>query len=330
MVVIYREEDADLQVLAGRKIGVIGYGNLGRPIALNLRDSGLDVIVGLRELTPDRLEEVTEDGFAALEVGEVVDRADILLLLVPDEVLPEVFIDQIAGRLRRGHTLILASGYNVRYNNIEAPSFVDVGLIAPRTFGPAVRARYLNAEGFFSFVAVAQDASGQIWPTMLALALAMGSLRKGALELTIEQETEIDLFIQQAVLPGVYRILTAAAGLLLNRGYPPEAVMLDLAMSGELIDYLQNAGDAGLIGALRQVSLTEQYGVLSRAARLDEMKLERQMERSLEEILDGGFQKEWSREYSRGYPNLLKWLASQEKLELWELEQETLNLLRRV
>lgn len=327
MTVMYYEEDADLRVLENQAIGVLGYGGLGRSIALNLRDSGLQVRLGL---LPGESRAVAEaDSWTTIQtIDEVVRQTQIIMPLIPDELMPEIYLDQISPNLKRGHSLIFASGYTVAFGFIEPPSFVDVGLIAPRTLSASVRERYLNGEGFYSFVAAGQDASGNIWQTILALAKAIGSLRAGAVEITMEQEAELDLFMQQAILPAFHRIMTTAARLLLETGYPPEAAMLDLYISGELNDYMASAAEAGLMHALRLSTLTGQFGIFSRLERFNELKLERLMEITLDEIRNGTFAREWAREYADGYPRLRKLLKQQEQLELWDMEQQTIELLQ--
>lgn len=326
MTVVYYEDDGDLEVLRGKAIGIIGYGSLGRPIALNLRDSGMIVRVAVR--TGEARELAQLDGLVPASIEKVVRETAILLLMLPDEVMPGVYLEKISPNLTRGHTLIFASGYNIAFGYIEPPPFVDVGLIAPRTIGQAVRQRYKSGEGFYSFVGVGQDASGNLWALVLALAKAIGSLRAGAIEITIEQEAEMDLFIQQAILPVMHHMMITAADLLLERGYPPEAVMMDLYISGEFTDYLQSATEAGLLHALRLSSLTAQFGIFSRLDRFQDLKLERLMELTLDEIRDGEFAREWAREYADGYPRLRKLLRHQENLDLWELEQQTIDYLR--
>jgi ketol-acid reductoisomerase len=323
---MYYEEDGDLSVIKNKRIGVVGYGNLGRPVTLNLRDADLNVRVGLGN---DESRAIVEaDGLAPWSIDSLVEASDIILVLLPDEVMAQVYLEKISPKLRSGHTLIFASGYTLAFGFIEPPPFVDVGMIAPRAIGAAVRERYLSGDGFYSFVAAGQDASGHVWDTILALALAMGSLRAGAFEITIEQEVELDLFVQQAILPAVHQILTTAANILLNAGYPPEAAMMDLYISGEFNDYMQRATDSGLLHALRLSSLTSQFGIFSRLERFRELKLERLMEITLDEIRDGAFAREWAREYADGYPRLRKLLKNQENMDLWELEQQTIELLR--
>jgi ketol-acid reductoisomerase len=203
-----------------------------------------------------------------------------------------------------------------------------VGLVAPRTFGIAIRERYLSGEGFYSFVAVGQDATRNAWPTVLAIAKAVGSLRAGAIEISMEQEAELDLFIQQAVLPAFHHIILTAAHLLMKMGYPPEAALTELYISGEFSDYLYRASHSGLLRTLQLTSLTAQYGTITRQERFNELKLERLMEITLEEIRRGDFAQEWAKEYADGYSRLRKLLEIQKKLDLWELEQQTLDLLR--
>jgi ketol-acid reductoisomerase len=325
MIIVYREEDADLNSLNDKLVGVIGYGNLGRAMALNLRDSGVQIIVG--ESNPQTQELATEESFTVLPVAEVVKRAPVLMLLIPDEVMPQVYLQDISPNLQRGHTLIFGSAYNVAFGYIEPPPFVDVGLVAARTLGVAVRERFVAGEGFFSFVAVGQDASGKAWQTVLALAKALGSLRAGAIEVAFEREAELDLFVQQAILPAFHNIMVTAADLLMEAGYPPEIIFAELYLSGELSDYLQRASQSGLLSAMRLASLTSQYGTFSRLERFNELKLQRLMEVTLDEIRHGHFATEWAKEYGDGYHRLKKLLRTQEGLELWELEKQAIEML---
>ncbi|NWF67640.1 MAG: ketol-acid reductoisomerase [Chloroflexi bacterium] len=327
MTVLYHEDDGDLSVLAGRQVAVIGYDGLGQSFALNLRDSGIPIIVGVDERA--QANAAAEDGLRAATIVDAVTDAQIILLLLPDENMAQIYIERVAPHLERGDTLVFASGYNVAFGFIEAPPFVDVGLIAPRTLAAAVRERYLSEQGFYSLVAVGQDASRRTWPTVLALAKAVGSLKAGAIEVSIEQEAELDLFVQQAILPAFHHLMTTAANLLLKMGYPAEAALSDLYISGEFTDYLRQASAKGLLHALQQTSLTNQYGTMSRMERFNDLKLERLMEITLEEIRRGGFAKEWAREYSTNSPRLKKLQKIQAEMDLWELEQQTLEMLGR-
>ncbi len=329
MSVIYHEEDGNLNVIEGKLFAVVGYGNMGRPVALNLRDSGMRVIV--TEPSAEKREIAIREGFTVMDVGEAVARAEIILLMFRDEEMPKVYLEEVSPRLRRGHTLIFSSAYNIAFGLIEPPSFVDVGLVSPRTVGAGVRHRYISDEGFSSFVAVAQDASSHTWPTVLAIAKAIGALRWGAVELRFEQEAELDLFMQQAILPILHQAVTLGVQLLMRMGYPPEAVFTEMYLSGETSDYLRQSAQIGMMNALKLSSLTAQYGTLSRYERFEELdfRIERMMELVLEDIRNGKFAQEWTREYLADYPRLETLFKKREAMEMWELEQQTIDLFRR-
>ncbi|MEO0563469.1 MAG: NAD(P)-binding domain-containing protein, partial [Chloroflexota bacterium] len=270
MTMIYHEQDGDARYLDGKPVAVIGYGNMGRPMALNLRDSGVDLVIGVR--SNETREQALADGFRVATIPEAVGQTLIAMMTIPDEVMPQVYLEQVSPHLRKGDALIFASAYNVAFGFIEAPPFADVGLIAPRTLGDAVRQHYLNDRGFYSFVSVGQDASGQAWDIVLSLAAALGSLKAGAIEINFEREAELDLFIEQAVLPAFQHVMVTAAQLLIDRGYPPEAVIADLYLSGEFNDYLERAGRYGLLNAMRYTAPHTQYGWLSRIDRFNDLK----------------------------------------------------------
>lgn len=327
MTMVYHDEDGNVEYLRGKRIGVIGYGNMGSPMALNLRDSGVSVIV--HEPRSERRAQAVADGFTPVEIAELVTQSDIIMPLLRDEAMPKIYLEGVSPHLRRGQTLIFSSAYNLTFGFIEAPPFVDVGLVAARTHGAAVREHYLSGEGYASFVAVAQDASRNAWQNVLAIAKAAGALKVGAVEIRFEQETELDLFLQQAVLPVLHHVVITAAELLMKLGFPPEAVFTELYLSGETADYLRQAASAGLLKALDAQSLTAQYGILSRYERFNDLKLERLMEITLEEIRGSKFAQEWSKEFNADYPRLRTLLKNRQSMELWELEQQTLDLLRR-
>jgi len=327
MTVVYHEEQGDLDALAGKIVAIIGYGGLGRPMAWNLRDSGIAVRVGVR--TDESRAAAEADGFTALQIDEAVKAAHIIMLLLPDEAMAGVYLESVSPHLVRGHMLVFSSAYNITFGFIEAPPFVDVALIAPRVPGAAVRENFEADKGFVSFIAVGQEASGNAWTLLLALAKAVGTLRAGAIELNFERETELDLFTQQAILPAFFHIITTAAELLLAKGYPPEAVFTELYLSGEFDFYLREAAHIGLLNILKQTPLTNQYGTFSRMDRFNDLKLERLMEVTLDEIHTGNFAKEWTKEYADGYRRLKSLLKYQDSLDIWELEQQTLDLLGR-
>jgi len=324
-VQIYHDEDADLSLLAGRRIGVIGYGNQGRAQALNLRDSGLDVVIGNRE--DEYADAAREDGFCVLPISQI--RADVIMLLIPDEVMPAVFEEQIAPHLTAGDALVFASGYNVAFGLIEPPACVDVVLVAPRMIGAGVRELYLSGEGFPSFIGVAQDPSGRAKEIALALAKGIGSTRVGAIEVTFAQEAELDLFTEQCFGPAFGHVLATAVNLLLEEGYPPEAVLVELYLSGELAYTMGKIAELGLIeqGALH--SRTSQYGSMSRGMRFILPELRDKMREGLEEIRSGKFAQEWVAEQAAGCPMLeMLWQAAR-SLPLYHLEQQVREALGR-
>src|SRR5690349_13032289 len=327
MTVIYHDEHANPAYLTDKQIAVIGYGQFGRPVALNLRDSGVRLMIGA--LNDASGQSAVNDGLSVGTIAEAVQQSDILIMLLPDEIMPAIYLEQISPHLRRGHTLIFSSAYTVMFRFIEPPPFVDVGLIAPRIPGAVVHELYESGQGFQSFVAVGQDASGQSWNTILAVAQAMGALRQGGIEVSFEQEAELDLFVHQAILPVLHNLLTTAANLLLSRGYPPEAVFTELYLSGELAFYLKQASQFGLLNTLNLAPRINQYSTTSRIDRFDELKLQRLMEDALKEIHSGDFAREWTKEASDNYRRLRSFLKLQENLEIWELEQQTLELLGR-
>ncbi len=327
MTVIYHDENANPSHLTDKQIAVIGYGTFGRPVALNLRDSGVNLMIGALNETSG--ETAVSDGMNVGSIEEAVQQSDILMMLLPDEIMPTIYLDQISPHLRRGHTLIFSSAYTVMFRFIEPPPFIDVGLIAPRIPGAVVHQLDESGIGFQSFVAVGQDSSGRSWDTILAVAQAMGALRGGGIEVSFEQETELDLFVHQTILPAIHNLLTTAANLLLSRGYPPEAVFTELYLSGELAFYLKQASQHGLLNTLNLAPRINQYGTTSRIDRFDELKLERVMEEALKEIHSGDFAREWTKEAGDNYRRLRNFLKLQENLELWELEQQTLELLKR-
>src|SRR5262245_9324463 len=222
MARIYHDEDADLVALGGATLAVVGYGNQGRSQALNLRDSGIPVVVGtLRDASFARAE---ADGFEALPVAEACERAAGALVLVPDEVMPEVWRDGVAPNLEAGDLAVFASGYNVAFGLIAPAPELDVALVAPRMIGAGVRASYLSGVGFPSFVGVHRDATGRARDRMLAVAKAIGSTRAGCIEMSMHDEASLDLFTEQGFGPAFGCVMTAAVELLGDAGRPPGGV----------------------------------------------------------------------------------------------------------
>jgi ketol-acid reductoisomerase len=324
MTMIYYEEDADFAIIANQVISVIGYNSLARAVAHNLRDSGIHVLVsgdGEEQAAAARA------GFNVASIAAATARTQIIMLLTSDERMVQTYIQEVSPNLQKGNTLIFASAYNVSFGFIEPPPFVDVGLVSPRTIGETLRERFVQGHGFPSFVAVWQDASRDAWGRVLAVARGIGALQAGAIEINIEQEAEINLFVQQAILPTVHHMLVTAAELMMKQGYPAEAVLLDLYLGGKFTDYMQQSARSGLLEALKLTNQIGQYSTYSRMERFKELKLERLMEVTLDEIRNGDFAREWAREHSDGQPRLSKMQKQYESSDLWELEQQTLDMI---
>jgi ketol-acid reductoisomerase len=324
---VYHDEDADLGLLQGERIAVVGYGNQGRAQALNLRDSGLSVLVGNRE--DDYAHQAREDGFRILPIYEAVANSDIAMLLIPDEIMPEVYDTDIAPHLEKDDLLVFASGYNVAFGFIQPPPSVDLVLLAPRMIGAGVRDLYEAGTGFPSFVAVHQDHSGQAKERVLALAKGIGSTRAGVVEVTFAQEAELDLFTEQCFGPAFGHVLTSAVNLLLDEGYPPEAVLLELYMSGELSYTLSKIAEMGLVDQSALHSRTSQYGSMSRGLRFILPELRTRMEEGLDEIRSGKFAEEWAAEQKAGCPTLETLREAALALPLRQVEQELRQALHR-
>jgi ketol-acid reductoisomerase len=322
---VCHDQDADLSVLQGRRIAVIGYGNQGRAQALNLRDSGLKVVVGNRD--DGYAERAREDGFVLLSIARATAEADVLMLLIPDEVASAVFEEEIAPRLREGQVLVFASGYNIAFGLIAPPPFVDVVLVAPRMIGAGVRDLYLSGSGFPSFFGVAQDHSGRAREIALALTKGIGSTRAGAVEVTFSQEAELDLFTEQCFGPAFGHVLMTAVDLLLEEGYPPEAVLLELYMSGELSYTLGKIAELGMVEQSRLHSRTSQYGSMSRGIRFIFPEIRARMREGLEEIRSGTFAQEWAAEQEAGCPTLDMLREAASSLPVRQLERELRDAL---
>jgi ketol-acid reductoisomerase len=323
---VYHDVDADLCLLEDRQLAVIGYGNQGRAQALNLRDSGLKVLIGNRE--DGYAERAREDGFLVLAIDQASASADVVMMLIPDEAAPAVFETQIAPHLTKGKVLVFASGYNVAFGFISPPPGVDIVLVAPRMIGAGVRDLYVAGEGFPSFIGVAQDDSGQARELALALAKGIGSTRAGVVGVTFAQEAELDLFTEQCFGPAFGHVLTTSVDLLLEEGYPPEAVLLELYMSGEFAYTLGKMAELGVVEQSTLHSPTSQYGSMSRGMRFMLPELRTRMREGLEEIRSGQFAQEWAAEYAVGAPALKALKAAARSLPLHKLEQELRQALK--
>ncbi len=297
---VYFDEDADLSVIEEKVVAVIGYGNQGRAQALNLRDSGITVIIG--NIKDDYRDNALKDGFEVFSIEDATRKADIIMILIPDEIQAEVFSELILPNLSENKVLDFATGYNIAFREITGltpPEFVDVIMVAPRMIGVGVRDSYLSGEGFYSFVGVHQDHSGSAKAILLALAKALGTTKKGAIETTFEQEAHLDLYTEQVFGPAFGNVLRNSIKVLLEEGYPPEAVMVEIYMSGEFSYTLKEMAEIGIIEQMDFHSPTSQYGSMTRGAAFIDPNLPEKMRKGLKTITSAKFAKEWARAQKR-------------------------------
>ncbi len=297
---IYYEQDADLSYLENQTICVLGYGSQGHAHALNLRDSGLKVIVGLRPGGPS-YEKAKADGFEPLPPEEACAAADVIMVLVPDQIQPALYQEAIKPNLSAGKMLMFAHGFNIHFGQIVPPPDVDVTMVAPKGPGHLVRREYERGAGVPCLVAVEQDATGKALKRALAYAKGIGGTRAGVLETTFKEETETDLFGEQCVLcGGVAALIKAGFETLVEAGYQPEIAYFECCHELKLIVDLIYEG--GLAFMRYSISDTAEYGDLTRGPRVIDEKVKQEMKRILEEIQSGRFAREWILENQAGRP----------------------------
>lgn len=323
----FYDADAPLEPLKNKTVGIIGYGNQGRAQALNLRDSGLRVLVGgLRDETARQAE---ADDFDVLSVADATQRADVLAVLIPDEVQRQVYDDTISRHLRPGQTLDFAHGYNIHFKLIVPPPDVDVIMVAPRMIGTIVRESFVAGKGAPAFIAVQQDATGHARETALAFARGIGATRASALETTFAHETELDLFQEQGLWPLLVRTMLTAFEFLAASGFPPEMVALEMYGSEEGAEIFREMARVGFFKQMRFHSQTSQYGTLSRAGQIPfQMEMREFMKKALEGIRDGRFADEWRREREAGYPAFTRLRQQADAHAMNQAEEEMRRLLR--
>jgi len=330
MAKIYHDQDADLSYLQDQKIGVIGYGNQGRAQALNLKESGLNVTVGVR--SDETQVQALDDGFEVFPIAETAQKTQVLMMLIPDEVMPQVFSKEILPVLSQANTLCFASGYTIAFKTLIPPDDMDVIMVAPRMIGDGVRQCYLDGKGFPSFIGVHQDASGKALQTTLAIAKGIGSTKSGVLELSFAQEAELDLFTEQGFGPAFGQVLLSSLQVMIDAGYPVEAVMMELILSGEFAYSMKKIVELGFFKQMELHSHTSQYGSITRAVRFIEAKMPETisvtMKEVLEEIRSGAFAKEWEGEQKNGMKNFSQLKDLRELHPLVEWEKKTREAFR--
>ena len=303
MVNRYYEKDGDLALLKGKTIAIIGYGSQGHAHAMNLRDSGLDVVVGLYEGSKSRAK-AESAGLRVLPTADAAKAADVIMILVADHIQGDLYHRDIEAHLSAGKTLMFAHGFNIHYKQIAPPEGVDVTMVAPKAPGHRVRELYTEGVGVPALVAVHQNASGKALEQALAYALALGCLKAGVIETTFKEETESDLFGEQAVLcGGVAELIRAGFETLVEAGYAPEIAYFECLHELKLIvDLIQEGG----LGYMRySVSDTAEYGDYTRGPRVVTGETRKEMKNILGEIQSGEFARQWICENQTGRKNFL-------------------------
>ena len=296
---VYYDDDANSEYITDKTVAVLGYGSQGHAHAQNLAESGVDVVVGLREDSASR-DAARADGLRVATAAEAAAQADVVSMLVPDTVQPTVY-EQVEAELDAGDTLQFAHGFNVHYGQIEPPEDVDVTMIAPKSPGHLVRRNYENDEGTPGLLAVYRDASGEAEQEALAYAKALGCTRAGVVETTFREETETDLFGEQAVLcGGVTELIKVGYETLVDAGYSPEMAYFECLNEMKLIVDLMYEG--GLSEMWDSVSYTAEYGGLTRGEMIVDESTRENMEQVLEEVQNGEFAREWITENQAGRP----------------------------
>ncbi len=298
MAKMYYETDCDLNLLKGKKVAIIGYGSQGHAHAQNLKESGVDVVVGLRPGSKS-CQKAEEAGLQVLSVEEAAKAGDFIMMLVPDELAADIYAQQIAPNLEDGNVLMFAHGFNIHFKQITPPDYVDVVMVAPKGPGHTVRSQYVEGRGVPSLIAVYQDKSGHAKEYALAYAAGIGAGRAGIIETTFREETETDLFGEQAVLcGGVTELMKAGFDTLVEAGYAPEMAYFECVHEMKLIVDLINSG--GFAMMRYSISDTAEYGDYRTGTRIITEDTRKEMKQILKEIQNGTFASEWIAENRAG------------------------------
>lgn len=325
---IYYDDDASLSFAKEKKIAIVGYGNIGRASALNLRDSGFNVIIGNARDNYFKL--AKKDNFVTKDIAEAVVGVDIIFLLLPDQVQKIVYEKYIEKRLRENVMLIVAHGFSINYRTIVPPKNIDVCLLAPRMPGGPIRDYYLTGGGVPAFATVHQDASGSAKNVLLSLAKAIGYTKAGVMDISIKEETEIDLFIEQYLLPTMVRAIRLSFDELVKAGYTPESTLMELYASGEIGELFMIASRDGIYETWRDnASPTCQYGIFRSSKYIfPEKEAKRRIKKVLKEIKDGSFVKDLAEEEKVGYKNLKAYDEKNKKSKLTKTQQRLARLIK--
>ncbi|MGQ9478620.1 MAG: ketol-acid reductoisomerase [Thermoproteota archaeon] len=316
MARIIRDDEISIELLKNKTVAVIGYGSQGEAQAKNIRDSGIKTIIGLRK-EGRSWQRASQDGFEVFEIGEAVKRSNVILILIPDPVQPEVYRNSIEPNVSKGSTLVFAHAFNIHYKQIVPREWLDIVLVAPKAPGPALREAYVKGSGVPGLIAVHQDYTGEASKTAGEIAKAIGLSRIGLIETSFKEEVETDLFGEQAVLcGGVSYLIKSGFEVLVESGYQPEVAYFEVLNELKLIVDLIWA--KGLTGMWQAVSDTAKYGGLTRGSFIIDEEVKRKMKKLLEDIQTGVFAREWVLENNSNQV-VLKALMDKEKNHLIEI-----------
>ena len=300
MAKIFYDKDADLSALKGKRVAIVGYGIQGRAQALNLRDSGVDVVVAQREPSP-HFDQAKKDGFKPVSAAEAAQQSQIIVLLTQDTAMASIYRESVAPHLSEGKAVVFSHGFNIHFGQIVPPKNVDVFMIAPKGPGSLVRRTFEEGKGTPCLVAIHQDASGRALATALAYAKGIGGTRAGVIETTFQEETETDLFGEQTVLcGGVSELIKAGFETLVAAGFQPEIAYFECLHELKLITDM--IYETGIQGMRARVSDTAKYGDITRGQRIVNDQTRQEMRKILSEIQSGEFAREWISENQAGRP----------------------------
>lgn len=316
MVKVYFDKDASLEILKNKTISVIGYGSQGHAQAQNMRDSELNVIIGLRP-EGESWKRAEKDGFKVYSINEAVKKSDIIFMLIPDMIQPIVYKESIEPYLNEGKVLNFAHGFNIHFKQIIPPKNVDVIMVAPKGPGIRVRETYLSGFGVPALISVYQNYSGKAKDIALAISKALGCTRAGVIETTFKDETESDLIGEQTVLVGgLIELIKNGFEVLVEAGYPPELAYFEACNEAKLI--MDLIYQKGIIGMLKAVSDTAKYGGLTIGPKVIDKHVKENMKKVVENVKNGKFAEEWIEEHKKGEKKLK---ALMEEIEKHELER---------
>jgi ketol-acid reductoisomerase len=317
---MYYDDDADLTLLDGKTVAIIGFGSQGHAHALNLKDSGVTVVVGLRE-SSESVQQARDGGLEVVPVAEAASRGDLVQMLVPDELHRQVWEEDVRDGIAPGNMLLFGHGFSIHYGEVDPPAEADVALVAPKGPGHLVRRQFLEGSGVPGLIAIHQDATGNAKDLALAYAKGIGCTRGGVIETSFKDETETDLFGEQAVLcGGASALVQAGFETLVEAGYDPQMAYFECLHELKLIVDLMY--EKGLAGMRYSISNTAEYGDYTRGTRVIDDRVREEMKRILGEIQSGDFAREWIAENRAGQENFKRMRAEQAASQVEETGKE--------